>query len=234
MLIAAGATRKALELGVSQPARLALRGASRRLQTRRAHDRASSWLTALDGPRAAIRVAVISPEPTPYRSPLFDRVAARPEVDLTVIYAAETVANRTWSVEPEHRAEFLRGRRLCRRCTACCATTIRLRRRIGRASARSNPDVVVSPAGARSRRRRRSRGRARTGFRTSCWWRATTSARARGWRRAVKGFVVPRIVRRAANVLVVGTAARESVVDRGAQPSGGADLREHRRRGRVG
>ena len=37
-----------------------------------------------------------------------------------------------------------------------------------------------------------------------------------GWRRAVKGAVVPRIVRKAANVLVVGTAARESVVARGA------------------
>jgi glycosyltransferase involved in cell wall biosynthesis len=39
-----------------------------------------------------------------------------------------------------------------------------------------------------------------------------------GWRRAVKGAVVPRLVRRAANVLVVGSAARESVVARGADP----------------
>jgi glycosyltransferase involved in cell wall biosynthesis len=36
------------------------------------------------------------------------------------------------------------------------------------------------------------------------------------WRRAVKGAVVPRLVRAAANVLVVGSAARESVVARGA------------------
>ena len=100
-------------------------GASRRLQTRRAHDRASSWSTALDGPPAAVRVAVVSPEPTPYRSPLFDRVAARPEVDLTVIYAAETVANRTWTVEPEHRAEFLCGDGASRASTACFATTTR-------------------------------------------------------------------------------------------------------------
>jgi glycosyltransferase involved in cell wall biosynthesis len=39
-----------------------------------------------------------------------------------------------------------------------------------------------------------------------------------GWRRAVKGAVVPRLVRRAASVLVVGSAARESVVARGAEP----------------
>jgi glycosyltransferase involved in cell wall biosynthesis len=38
------------------------------------------------------------------------------------------------------------------------------------------------------------------------------------WRRVVKGAVVPRIVRGAANVLVVGSAARESVIARGAAP----------------
>jgi glycosyltransferase involved in cell wall biosynthesis len=36
------------------------------------------------------------------------------------------------------------------------------------------------------------------------------------WRRALKGAVVPRLLRGAANVLVVGSAARESVVARGA------------------
>ena len=59
-----------------------------------------------------MRVAVVSPEPTPYRSPLFDWIAARPDVDLTVVYAARTVAGRTWSVEPHHRAVFLSGVRL--------------------------------------------------------------------------------------------------------------------------
>ena len=38
------------------------------------------------------RVTVVSPEPTPYRAPLFDLIAER--VDLTVIYAARTVAAR--------------------------------------------------------------------------------------------------------------------------------------------
>jgi glycosyltransferase involved in cell wall biosynthesis len=215
MLIAAGATGKALELGVSQPARLALRGARRRVQTRRARDRASSWLTALDGSPAAVRVTVVSPEPTPYRSPLFDRVASRPEVDLTVIYAAETVANRTWSVELEHRAEFLRGRRLPG-VHGVLRHDYPVTPGIGRALARSNPDAVVI-----------------SGWSTFASQAAIAWSRAHGipyvllveshdlgprawWRRAVKGFVVPRIVRKAANVLVVGTAARESVVERGA------------------
>ena len=46
------------------------------------------------------RIAFVSPEPTPYRSPLLDRVGATEEIDLTVIYAAHTVAGRTWKVEP--------------------------------------------------------------------------------------------------------------------------------------
>ena len=58
------------------------------------------------------RVAFVSPEPTPYRAPLLDRVAARPELDLTVIYAARTVAGRTWDVPVRHRAVFLDGVRL--------------------------------------------------------------------------------------------------------------------------
>src|SRR5213079_74643 len=57
----------------------------------------------------AVRVIAVSPEPTPYRAPLFDLIGERPEIDLTVIYAAETVAGRTWHVEPRHRAVFLRG-----------------------------------------------------------------------------------------------------------------------------
>jgi glycosyltransferase involved in cell wall biosynthesis len=39
-----------------------------------------------------------------------------------------------------------------------------------------------------------------------------------GWRRAVKGTVVPRLLGRAESVLVVGSMARDSVVARGADP----------------
>jgi glycosyltransferase involved in cell wall biosynthesis len=219
VLLAAGARRRALEFGVSQSARLALRGARRRVDARRARDRAATWLTSLDKPPDAIRVAVVSPEPTPYRSPLFDRVASRPEVDLTVIYAAETVADRTWSVDPEHRAEFLRGRRLPG-VHGVLRHDYPVTPGIGRALARVGPDVVVI-----------------SGWSTFPSQAAIAWSRAHGipyvllveshdlgprawWRRAVKGLVVPRLMRKAANVLVVGTAARESVVARGARPDG--------------
>jgi glycosyltransferase involved in cell wall biosynthesis len=168
-------------------------------------------------PSVPPRVAVVSPEPTPYRSPLFDRIAERADVDLTVIYAARTVAGRTWQVEPHHRAVFLSGPRV-----PGLGRVLRhdypLTLGIGGALREARPDVVVV-----------------SGWSTFASQAAIAWSRAHripyvllveshdlgpraGWRRAVKGAVVPRLVRAAASVLVVGTAARESVVVRGAPP----------------
>src|SRR5439155_11875095 len=197
--------------------RLVARRIRRQVDERRARRRATDWLGALVAPSDPLRVAVVSPEPTPYRSPLFDRIAARSEVDLTVIYAARTVAGRTWWVEPRHRAVFLKGvrvpglRRLLRHdypVTPGIADTLR----------RAQPHVVVV-----------------SGWSTFPSQRALAWCRAHripyvllveshdlgprpGWRRAVKGAVVPRVVRGGANVLVVGSAARESVLARGGRP----------------
>ena len=163
-----------------------------------------------------MRVVVISPEPTPYRAPLFDRIAARDDVDLTVVYAAHTVVARDWQVELHHRALFLRGFRL--------PGVRRLLRHdypvtpgVWRALARARPDVVVI-----------------SGWSTFTSQAAVVWCRLRrvsyvllveshdqgpraGWRRAVKGAVVPRIVRPAAGLLTVGSLSRESMLDRGAR-----------------
>ena len=164
-----------------------------------------------------LRVTVVSPEPTPYRSPLFDRLAERPELDLTVVYAATTVAGRPWSVEPRHRSVFLRGvslpgaRRLLRHDYPVTPGVIR-------ALQAAQPDVVVV-----------------SGWSTFAAQAAITWSRARripyvlhveshdlepraGWRRAVKATIVPRILRGASSLLVVGSAALDSVVARGASP----------------
>ena len=163
------------------------------------------------------RVVVVSPEPTPYRAPLFDRVAARPELDLTVVYAARSVAARTWDVEVTHPAIFLAGvlvpgvRKILRHDYPVTPGVIRVLER-------ARPDVVVV-----------------SGWSVFAEQVALAWCRARrvpyillveshdlgpraGWRRALKGAVVPSIVRRAANLLVVGSAARDSVVARGAAP----------------
>jgi glycosyltransferase involved in cell wall biosynthesis len=168
-------------------------------------------------PSGGTRVTVVSPEPTPYRSPLFDRIAQEPGLELTVIYAAHSVASRTWSVVPEHRHLFLRGLRL--------PGARRLLRHdypvtpgIARALGRSRPDVLVV-----------------SGWSTFASQAAIAWARTHGvpylllveshdlgsrasWRRWVKRAVVPGLVRGAASLLVVGSAARESVVAKGVAP----------------
>jgi len=172
-------------------------------------------VAGLDKPSAPIRVTVVSPEPTPYRSPLFDLVAARPELDLAVIYAAHTVAGRTWSVEPRHRSTFLRGL-----AVPGVARVLHhdypVTPGVFRALRESRPDVVVV-----------------SGWSTFAAQAAIAWCRRhrvpylplveshdlgprKGWRRVVKGAVVPRVLRGAAGALALGTASRDSLVERGA------------------
>ena len=163
------------------------------------------------------RIVFVSPEPTPYRAPLLDRVASLDEIDLTVIYAARTVAGRTWDVELHHQAVFLEGMTvpgLRSPLRHDYPVTPGIFRALGRAA----PDCVVV-----------------SGWSTFASQAAVAWCRARsvpyillveshdsgprpGWRRAVKGTVVPPIVKGASSVLVVGSLARESVIELGAAP----------------
>jgi glycosyltransferase involved in cell wall biosynthesis len=161
------------------------------------------------------RVTVVSPEPTPYRAPLFDRIAARPDIELTVIYAAQTVAGRDWSVDLAHRAIFLRGvtlpgaRKLLRHDYPLTVGVLHALRDAA-------PDVVVV-----------------SGWSTFASQAAIAWCRARRipyvlhveshdlgprarWRRTVKDAVATPVIRGAASVLVVGSAAGTSVAARGA------------------
>ncbi len=163
------------------------------------------------------RVAVVSPEPTPYRAPLFDRIAARDDIELTVVYAARTVVGRKWSVELHHRAVFLSGVRIPL---------------VGRSL---RHDYPVTPGIVRVLHAARPEVVVVSGWSTFASQAAIAWSRVRRvpyillveshdlgprprWRRRVKGAIVPSLVRGAANVLVVGTAARDSVVARGASP----------------
>lgn len=166
---------------------------------------------------AVTRVVVVSPEPTPYRAPLFDRVGARDDIDLTVVYAARTVAGRDWQVELHHDARYLRGVRLPGLGRAF-RHDYPVTPGVWRALARARPDVVVV-----------------SGWSTFTSQAAVVWCRLRrvpyvllveshdqgpraGWRRAVKGAVVPRVVRPAAGALTVGTLSRDSMLERGARP----------------
>jgi glycosyltransferase involved in cell wall biosynthesis len=215
----ARATAAALRLDPALPAHVVGRRAERR-RAERARREAEAWLVRLtgeEGAQAPVRVAAVFPEPTPYRAPLLDRVAAQPEVDLTVVYAADSVAGRTWHVEPKHRAVFLRGVR------------------IPGAQRVLHHDYPVTPGVVGALMDARPEVVVVSGWSTFAAQAAIAWCGVRdvpyllvveshdegprpGWRRKVKGTVVPPIVERAAGLLVTGTLARDSMIARGAHP----------------
>src|SRR5262245_38565989 len=68
-------------------------------------------------PSSALRVAVLSELPTPYRWPLFERVATEPSLAVTVFFYSRNEADRDWTVPVDSSGgagrpavEFLPGR----------------------------------------------------------------------------------------------------------------------------
>ena len=148
---------------------------------------------------------------------MLDRAADRPELELTAIYAASSVQRRAWATDTRHRAVVLDGWRV--------PGAYRILRHdypvsfdVFGALEASAPEVVVV-----------------SGWSTFAsqaavaWCRRhhvpyvllvesnERDARA-GWRRAVKGAVVPTTVRNAAHVFVVGSLAWQSMLARGVDP----------------
>ena len=209
---------RALRVDPLFPAQVAATRARRRRAARDSRREARQLLAAIGVERGEpVRVVVVSPEPTPYRSPLFDLISERPEVELTVLYAAQTVAGREWEVEPRHRAVFLPGlrvpgaRRVLRHDYPLTPTVFR-------ALGECRPDVVVVngwstfPAQA-----------------AIAWARANdvpylllvSSHDAAGrprWRELVRRPVVPPIVRGAWGAFALGSLSRESLVANGVRP----------------
>jgi glycosyltransferase involved in cell wall biosynthesis len=162
-----------------------------------------------------IRVTFVSPEPTPYRAPLLDRIASGGEIELTVVYAARTVAGRTWTVEPEHTAVFLDGITVPG-LHGVLRHDYPVTPGIWRVLGETAPDCVVV-----------------SGWSTFASQAALAWCRVHrvpyvllveshddgpkpGWRRRVKETVVPTVVGGADSVLVTGSLARDSVVSLGA------------------
>jgi glycosyltransferase involved in cell wall biosynthesis len=202
----------ALALRPVMPVEVAVGRLRRRVRAKTARRQARAVLG-----QASLRVVVVAPEPTPYRAPVFDVLAQRPELDLTVVYAGRTLMWRTWHVEPRHRALFLHGVRVpgARRLLHHeFPVTPGIFRRL----AAAQPDAVVVVGWSTF-----------ASLATISWCRlrrvpyvlevdSHDEGPRAGWRRAVKGTVVPRIVRGAAGVLVTGTLVRRSMIARGADP----------------
>jgi glycosyltransferase involved in cell wall biosynthesis len=212
----------ALRLAPTLPVSVPTGRIRRRRRDHAARERFEDAVEPMSGAGAAVesslRVAVVSPEPAPYRSPVFDLLAERPDLDLTVIYAGRTIAGRTWEVEPRHPHVVLEGRSVPG-AERVFHHGYPVTPGIFRALTSARPDVVVV-----------------AGWSTFPCQAAVMWCRVKGvpyvlqveshdegpragWRRAVKGSVVPPIVRGAAGVLVTGTLVRESMLARGADPA---------------
>lgn len=208
-------TRAALSFDRLLPLQAASRW-SRRRSSGDERDAAATWLRHGLG-TAPVPVAFVLPEPTPYRNPMLDLLAAREEIDLTAIYAGGSVQRREWELESSHPSVVLEGRRL--------PGAHRVLRH----------DYPVTPGVLGALRAAQPGVVVVSGWSTFASQAAIAWCRLRrvpyvllvesndrderpGWRRAVKGAVVPAVVRGAAHVLVVGTLARESMLARGADP----------------
>ncbi len=159
--------------------------------------------------------------------PLLDRVAALSEIDLTVVYAAETVVRRTWRVRPSIARCILRGMRMpgadrlvrhdypitpgvvgaLERVASGRRGGLRLEhvRGAGRDRMVTAQERSVRPRGGEPRRRA-AVGLAADGER------APSSLRSSRVHRAI---------------LVTGTLARDSMIARGRRTGARARLREH-------
>jgi len=90
-----------------------------------------------------VRVAVVTPIPTPYRDGFWNVVARQPEIYLTLLYCAEGKADRPWQVSwpREFECEVLSGRNLMswRSTSASCYWNRSICRRLES----SRPDAIV-------------------------------------------------------------------------------------------
>ena len=162
-----------------------------------------------------IRVALVTGEPTPYRIPHLRALAARPELDVTIFYAAETVQRRTWQVE-HAEAVYLSGPKLP------------LARVL-------HHDYTITPGIWRRLERGRFDLVVVGGWSLMATQLAILWCRIRrvpyilmsdnhllepraAWVRALKRLVLPRLVPQAAAWLVPGSLARDHIADYGARP----------------
>ena len=218
VLARAGLRRQALALDPVLPAELAATRVRRRAAVHAARREAREALERIDpSVDSRVRVTLVSPEPTPFRSLMFDRIAERPEVDFRVVYSGRTIFSRWWTIVPRHRAVFLEGTRIPGVRNAF-RHDYPLSLGIFRALAHARPEVVVVSGWSTFASQAAFAWCRRKGVPYVLLVESNDADPRPAWRRTVKGAVVPPFIRGAARVLAIGKLARESVLARGADP----------------
>jgi glycosyltransferase involved in cell wall biosynthesis len=148
---------------------------------------------------------------------MLDRLAERADLDLTVVYAGSSVQQRTWALELRHRAVVVEGRRV-----PGAAHVLRhdypLSLGVFGGLRGARPEVVVVSGWSTFASQAAVAWCRRQHVPYVLLVESNEREARPGWRRAVKSAVVPPVIRGAAEVLVVGTAARESMLARGVDP----------------
>jgi glycosyltransferase involved in cell wall biosynthesis len=203
--------RAALALDPALPLGVAKRIAAGRSARAERGAAARALARATDAP---VRLTIVLPEPTPYRTGMLDRLAERPDLDLTVVYAATAVQQRKWGTDVRHRAVLLGGKRV-----PGAARVLRhdypLSTGIFGALGDADPDVVVVSGWSTFASQATVGWCRRHGIPYVLLVESNERDARPGWRRTVKSAVVPTVVGGAAEVLVVGSLARESMRARG-------------------
>jgi glycosyltransferase involved in cell wall biosynthesis len=164
-----------------------------------------------DGP---LRLTIVLPEPTPYRTGMLDRLTERPELDLTVVYAARAVQQRTWDVDLRHRAVLVDGKRVPG-ASRVLRHDYPLSLGVFRALREADPEVVVVSGWSTFASQATVAWCRRHGVPYVLLVESNERETRPGWRRTVKDAVVPTVVGGAAEALVVGSLARDSMRARG-------------------
>lgn len=173
-----------------------------------------------DAPRhpSFMKIAVITPIPTPYRDPFWNEFARQPGIDLHVFYCSAGKGDRPWNVDWSHefKAEVLPGRNLLawRGCDASCYWNPGIRHRLRT----GNFDAILIG-----------------GYNHLTMWAAIQYAKRhnvpyflmcetferskpRGWRKWIKRPIVRYVVKHARGGLPTGSFATEYLVSHGARP----------------
>jgi glycosyltransferase involved in cell wall biosynthesis len=167
-------------------------------------------------PRQPLKIAVITPTPTPYRDPFWGEVARRREIELEVLYCAAGTSDRPWATEwsREMRCSVLPGYNLFHRLgdSSSCFwnPSVLLRLRQGRFDAvvlggYNHPTMIAAALWAKTHR---------VPYFLMC--ESHLRSRRSTWKQWVKARVVGWFVRNAAGLFPTGQLAADYLVHYGA------------------